>query len=180
MTSNKEWYILRTRANMEKKAQTLLCERIARLNIAHLFGEILVPEEKVVEVKNGKRKETMRKLYTGYIFLEIDFTDEVWHAIKDTLYILGFVGGDNRRPSPVPKSEMERIFSLIKETEAVPIQKHQFEVGEALLITNGPFKDFNARVQQVNYDRETMKVSVTIFGRETMLDLNISDVTKIF
>lgn len=177
-TPNKQWYILQTRSNMEKKAMSLLQERIGRSSMEHAFGNILVPEERVIEVKDGKRKETFRKLYVSYLFVEMAFSDEAWHVIKGTTYISGFVGGDERRPTAVPAREMETILARVKASYEAPVPKLEFQVGEAVTITEGPFKDFEARVEQVNYNQQKLRVSVSIFGRSTPVDLEFADVTK--
>lgn len=177
-TSNKQWYILQTRSNMEKKAMSLLTERIERFGMSHAFGQVLVPEERVIEVKDGKRKETFRKLYVSYLFVEMTFSDEAWHVIKGTTYVSGFVGGDEHRPTAVPTHEMETILARVKASNEAPIPKLEFEPGEHVTITEGPFKDFEATVEQVNYNHQKLKVSVSIFGRATPVDLEFSDVTK--
>ncbi len=177
-SSNKQWYILQTRSNMEKKAQSLLKERIERAGMGHAFGEVLVPEERVIEIKDGKRKETFRKLYVSYLFVQMEFSDEAWHVIKGTTYISGFVGGDERRPTAVPTRDMDEILSRMKASQEAPVPKLEFNPGEGVTITDGPFKDFEATVEQVNYNQQKLKVSVSIFGRATPVDLDFGDVTK--
>lgn len=179
MESNKQWYILQTRSNMEKKAQSLLRERIERMGMSHAFGEVLVPEEKVIEIKDGKRKETMRKLYVSYLFVEMDFSDDAWHVIKGTTYITGFVGGDQKRPTAVSAAEMLRILDRMKATEEEPVPKQIFEVGENVTIIDGPFKDFTGTVEAVNYNQQKIKVGVSIFGRATPVDLGFDDIAKV-
>lgn len=177
-TSNKQWYILQTKSNTEKKSMSVLAERIARTDMGHAFGRLLVPEERVIEVKDGKRKETFRKLYVSYLFVEMDFSDEAWHVIKGTPNVKGFIGGDGRKPTPVPAHEMETILARVKASNEAPIPKLEFEAGEHVTITEGPFKDFEATVEQVNYNQQKLKVSVSIFGRATPVDLEFGDVTK--
>ena len=177
-TSNKQWYILQTKSNTEKKSMSVLAERIARTNMGHAFGQLLVPEERVIEVKDGKRKETFRKLYVSYLFVEMDFSDEAWHVIKGTPNVKGFIGGDGRKPTPVPAHEMETILARVKASNEAPVPKLEFEAGEHVTITEGPFKDFEATVEQVNYNQQKLKVSVSIFGRATPVDLEFGDVTK--
>ncbi len=168
---SKQWYILQTRSNAEKKAQKQLTERIGNSDIANHFGQVLVPEEIVIETKNGERKETTRKLYTGYIFVEMEFSDDAWHIIKGTPNILGFVSGSPQRPVPMKNAEIANILQQVEASKEKPVPKKAFEPGQVLTIKDGPFKDFDATVSSVNYNSQELKVSVLIFGRETQVDV---------
>lgn len=175
---SKQWYILQARTNTEKKVQANLRERVARSGFESAFGDILVPEEKVIDVKDGQRKEGARKLYPGYVFVQMDFTDDAWHVIKGTPHVLGFIGGDKKAPTPVPAADMERILAKVEESNAAPAPKLEYAAGEVISIVEGPFKDFNGVVESVNYNQQKLKVGVTIFGRVTQVDLDFGHVAK--
>jgi transcription termination/antitermination protein NusG len=175
---SKSWYILQARTNTEKKVLSSLRERIARSGLEDAFGDILVPEEKVIDVKDGQRKEVTRKLYPGYVFVQMYFSDAAWHVIKGTPHVLGFIGGNKKAPTPAPAADMARILAKVEESHAAPAPKLEYTPGEEVAIVEGPFKDFNGTVESVNYNQQKIKVGVSIFGRVTQVDLDFGHVAK--
>ncbi|UXY16546.1 transcription termination/antitermination protein NusG [Chitiniphilus purpureus] len=173
------WYVVHAYSGFEKSVQKALKERIERAGVQHMFGQILVPVEEVVEVKGGRKALTERKLFPGYIYVEMDMTDETWHLVKSTAKVTGFVGGVGNRPTPVPQREMDAVLKQIQEGVEKPRPKVLFEVGEVLRVTDGPFADFNATVEDVDYDKSRLKVSVLIFGRATPVDVDFAQVEKV-
>ncbi|MGL4994649.1 transcription termination/antitermination protein NusG [Deefgea tanakiae] len=173
------WYVVHAYSGFEKSVQKALIEKIGRLEMAHLFGQILVPVEEVMEIKNGKKTLTERKFYPGYVFVEMDMTDDSWHLVKSTPKVTGFIGGSGTKPMPIPAKEVERMMQQVQEGVEKPRPKVLFEVGESLRVTDGPFADFNATVEVVDYEKSRLKVSVMIFGRATPVDLEFSQVEKV-
>ena len=173
---SKRWYILQAQTNMEKKAQSLLQDKIDRSELKDKFGQILVPEEQVAALKNGKKVITAKKFYPGYVFIEMDYTDETWHLVKTTTYIIGFVGGI--KPSPMSQKDMDKILAQMDASKDAPVPKQTFEIGSIVLISDGPFKDFEGEVESVNYNNGKIKVSISVFGRPTPTDFDFTQVTK--
>jgi transcriptional antiterminator NusG len=159
--------------------QKALRERIERSEVADLFGQILVPVEEVVDIKNGRRSITERKFFPGYVLVEMDMTDDTWHLVKSTPKVTGFVGGTANRPAPISKKEVDAIMQQMQEGVEKPKPKVLFEVGEKVRVTDGPFNDFNGSVDEVNYERNKLRVSVQIFGRDTPVELDFSQVEKL-
>ncbi|QLG88721.1 transcription termination/antitermination protein NusG [Chitinibacter bivalviorum] len=172
------WYVVHAYSGFEKSVQKALLEKIDRLEMGHLFGQILVPVEEVMEVKAGRKALTERKFYPGYVFVEMDMTDDSWHLVKSTPKVTGFIGGSGTKPMPIPVKEVERMMQQVQEGVEKPRHKILFEVGETLRVTDGPFADFSATVQDVDYDKNRLKVTVSIFGRATPVDLEFSQVEK--
>ncbi|WP_373976501.1 transcription termination/antitermination protein NusG [Chitinibacter sp. SCUT-21] len=172
------WYVVHAYSGFEKSVQKALKERIDRLEMGHLFGQILVPVEEVMEVKAGRKALTERKFYPGYVFVEMDMTDDSWHLVKSTPKVTGFIGGSGTKPMPIPAKEVERMMQQVQDGADKPRHKILFEVGETLRVTDGPFADFTATVQDVDYDKNRLKVTVSIFGRATPVDLEFSQVEK--
>jgi transcriptional antiterminator NusG len=143
------------------------------------FGKILVPVEEVVDMKNGKRSLTERKFFPGYVLVEMEMTDESWHLVKSTPKVTGFVGGTANRPAPIPQREVDAIMQQMQEGVEKPKPKILFEVGERVRVIDGPFTDFNGSVDEVNYERNKLRVSVQIFGRDTPVELEFSQVEKL-
>jgi transcriptional antiterminator NusG len=156
-----------------------LQERVDREGLRSQFGRILVPTEEVVEVKGGKKAITERRLYSGYVLVEMEMTDEAWHLVKSTPKVTGFLGGSANRPSPLPQREVDEILLRMQEGYEKPKPKVLFEVGEMVRVKDGPFADFNGNVEEVNYDKSRVRVSVTIFGRSTPVDLEFGQVEKV-
>ncbi|WP_035061147.1 transcription termination/antitermination protein NusG [Andreprevotia chitinilytica] len=172
------WYVVHAYSGFEKSVLKALKERIERESVQHMFGQILVPVEEVMEVKGGRKALTERKLFPGYVYVEMDMTDETWHLVKSTPKVTGFVGGVGNRPTPVPQREMDAVLKQIQEGVEKPRPKILFEVGETLRVTDGPFADFSATVEDVDYDKSRLKVSVLIFGRATPVDVDFAQVEK--
>jgi transcription termination/antitermination protein NusG len=175
----KRWYVVHAYSGMEKSVAKALQERIDREGLRSQFGRILVPTEEVVEVKGGKKAITERRLYSGYVLVEMEMTDEAWHLVKSTPKVTGFLGGSANRPSPLPQREVDEILLRMQEGYEKPKPKVLFEVGEMVRVKDGPFADFNGNVEEVNYDKSRVRVSVTIFGRSTPVDLEFGQVEKV-
>ncbi|GAB3267274.1 transcription termination/antitermination protein NusG [Chitinimonas naiadis] len=156
-----------------------LRERIDRSDMQHLFGQILVPVEEVMEIRNGTKALTERKFFPGYVLVEMEMTDESWHLVKNTSKVTGFIGGTGMRPTPISVKEVEAIMAQMQEGVEKPKPKVLFDVGQILRVTEGPFADFNATVEEVNYDKSKLKVSVLIFGRATPVEVDFSQVEKV-
>jgi len=175
----KRWYVVHAYSGMEKSVAKTLQERVDRAGLQSQFGRIMVPTEEVVEVKGGKRAITERRLYSGYVLVEMDMTDEAWHLVKSTPKVTGFLGGKANKPSPLPQKEVDEILLRMQEGYEKPRPKVLFEVGEMVRVKDGPFTDFNGNVEEVNYDKSRVRVSVTIFGRSTPVDLEFGQVEKV-
>jgi len=173
------WYVVHAYSGFEKSVQKALKERIDRENMQDRFGKILVPVEEVVDMKNGKRSLTERKFFPGYVLVEMEMTDESWHLVKSTPKVTGFVGGTANRPAPIPQREVDAIMQQMQEGVEKPKPKILFEVGERVCVIDGPFTDFNGSVDEVNYERNKLRVSVQIFGRDTPVELECSQVEKL-
>ena len=173
------WYVVHAYSGFEKSVQKALKERIDRENMQDRFGKILVPVEEVVDMKNGKRSLTERKFFPGYVLVEMEMTDESWHLVKSTPKVTGFVGGTGNRPAPIPQKEVDAIMQQMQEGVEKPKPKILFEVGERVRVIDGPFTDFNGSVDEVNYERNKLRVSVQIFGRDTPVELEFSQVEKL-
>jgi len=172
------WYIVHAYSGMEKAVERNITERINRAGMQSKFGRILVPTEEVVEVKNGQRKTTERRLFPGYVFVEMLMDDESWHLVKHTNKVTGFVGGAKNRPAPISEDEVNKIVNQMQEGTEKPRHKVEFLVGEYVRVKEGPFTDFNGSVEEVNYDKNKVRVSVTIFGRATPVELEFSQIEK--
>lgn len=172
------WYIVHAYSGMEKAVERNIAERIARSGMQDKFGRILVPTEEVVEMKNGSRKTTERRLFPGYVFVEMVMDDDTWHLVKHTNKVTGFVGGAKNRPAPISEDEVQKIVSQMQEGTDKPRHKIEFMVGEMVRVKEGPFTDFNGMVEEVNYDKSKLRVSVLIFGRSTPVELEFSQVEK--
>ena len=175
---SKRWYVVHVYSGMEKSVHKALVERIERAALQTSFGRILVPSEEVVEVKGGQKSITERRIFPGYVLVEMDLTDETWHLVKNTNRVTGFLGGSGNRPTPISEKEVEKILSQMEEGVENPRPKILFEVGEMVRVKEGPFADFNGNVEEVNYEKSKVRVSVTIFGRATPVELDFSQVEK--
>ncbi|MDA8416991.1 MAG: transcription termination/antitermination protein NusG [Betaproteobacteria bacterium] len=172
------WYVVHAYSGFEKSVQRALKERIARSEMEHQFGDILVPVEEVVEMKSGQKTISERKFFPGYILVQMEMTDETWHMVKSTPKVTGFVGGKANKPTPIPDKEVQRIFNQVQEGVEKPRPKVLFENGEVVRVKEGPFTDFNGTVEEVNYDKNKLRVSVLIFGRATPVELDFGQVEK--
>jgi transcriptional antiterminator NusG len=176
--SGMHWYIVHAYSGMEKAVERNIQERIARAGMLSKFGRILVPTEEVVEMKNGQRKTTERRLFPGYVFVEMVMDDDTWHLIRHTSKVLGFVGGAKNRPAPISEEEVQKIVSQMEQGTDKPRHKVEFMAGELVRVKDGPFTDFNGSVEEVNYEKNRLRVSVMIFGRSTPVELEFSQVEK--
>ena len=177
--TSKRWYIVHAYSGMEKAVERNLRERIDRAGMEGKFGRILVPTEEVVELKNGKKTVTERRIYPGYVLVEMDMADDTWHLVKHTSKVTGFVGGARNRPAPISDAEVMKIVNQMKEGVDKPKPKVEWTVGELVRIKDGPFTDFNGAVEDVNYEKSKVRVSVTIFGRATPVELDFAQVEKV-
>ena len=175
----KKWYVVHAYSGFEKNVQKTLKERIEREGKQDYFGQILVPVEEVVDIKNGKRTLSERKFFPGYVLAEMEMTDDSWHLVKSTPRVTGFIGGTANRPLPITQREVDSIMQQIQTGGEKPKPKVQFEVGQRIRVNEGPFADFNGVVDEVNYERNKLKVSVQIFGRETPVELDFMQVEKV-
>ena len=175
---SKKWYVVHAYSGFEKTVQRTLLERIARASMQDKFGQILVPVEEVVEMKGGQKSISERKFFPGYVLVEMEMNDDTWHLVKNTNKVTGFVGGTATKPAPIPEKEVEAIMQQMREGVEKPKPKVLFEVGEAVRVKEGPFTDFHGSVEEVNYDKNKIRVSVSIFGRATPVELDFSQVEK--
>jgi transcription termination/antitermination protein NusG len=173
------WYVVHAYSGMEKAVERNLRERIERSGMHAKFGRIMVPTEEVVELKNGKKSVTERRFYPGYVLVEMLLDDESWHLVKHTSKVTGFVGGARNRPAPISEAEVQKIVNQMQEGVDKPRPKVQWTVGEAVRVKDGPFTDFNGTVEEVNYEKSKVRVSVTIFGRATPVELDFAQVEKV-
>ncbi|WP_037587416.1 transcription termination/antitermination protein NusG [Stenoxybacter acetivorans] len=176
---SKQWYVVHAYSGFEKNVQRTLKERIERENMGDYFGQILVPVEEVVEIKNGRKAITERKFYPGYVLVEMAMTDESWHLVKSTPRVTGFIGGTANRPLPISQREVDAILQQVQSGVEKPKPKVQFEIGQQVRVNEGPFADFSGVVEEVNYDRNKLRVAVQIFGRETPVELEFAQVEKL-
>ena len=175
---SKKWYVVHAYSGFEKSVQRALQERISRAGMEDKFGQILVPVEEVVEMKSGQKAISERKFFPGYVLVEMDMTDDTWHLVKNTPKVTGFVGGTATKPTPISEKEVQNILHQIQEGVEKPKPKVLFEVGEAVRVKEGPFTDFHGSVEEVNYDKSKLRVSVSIFGRATPVELEFGQVEK--
>ena len=174
----KRWYVVQAHSGYEKQVQKALQERIKRAGMEDLFGRILVPVEKVIEMRAGQKTETERKFYPGYVLVEMEMNDDTWHLVRSLPKVSGFVGGTPTKPAPIPERDVEKILQQMQEGGEKPRPRIVFEPGEVVRIKEGPFADFMGTVEEVDYDRSRLTVAVTIFGRATPVQLEFSQVEK--
>ncbi len=174
----KRWYVVHAYSGFEKSVRRTLLERIDRAEMQDLFGEILVPVEEVVEIKSGQKSISERKFFPGYVLVQMEMTDESWHLVKNTAKVTGFVGGTALKPTPISDKEVENILRQVQDGVEKPRHKVSFDVGELVRVTDGPFTEFNGTVEDVNYDKNKLRVSVLIFGRSTPVELDFGQVEK--
>lgn len=172
------WYVVHTYSQFEKSVSRALAERIQREGMQDKFGQILVPVEEVVELKGGQKVTSERKFFPGYVLVEMEMTDESWHLVKNTPKVTGFLGGSAMRPTPISAKEVQNIMQQMQAGVEKPRPKVLFEVGEAVRVKEGPFTDFTGMVEEVNYDKNKIRVAVTIFGRATPVELDFGQVEK--
>ncbi|RRQ23224.1 transcription termination/antitermination protein NusG [Guyparkeria sp. SCN-R1] len=172
------WYVVQAFSQYENSVKKALAERIERAGLEHLFGEILVPSEEVVEMRDGVKRRSERKFFPGYVLVQVDMTDEAWHLIKSVPRVLGFIGNSGGKPTPITEREAEQILNRVKDSTEKPKPKTLFDVGEMVRVCDGPFNDFTGTVEEVNYEKSRLRVAVSIFGRSTPVELNFDQVEK--
>lgn len=175
---SKRWYIVHAYSNFEKKVAEAIMERAAAAGLGDLFEQILVPMEEVVEVRRGRKVTSERKFFPGYVLAKMEMTDQAYHLIKDTPKVTGFLGTENR-PIPISEDEALRILQQVQEGVERPKPTITFEIGEQVRVADGPFASFNGHVEEVDEERARLKVTVSIFGRETPVELEYGQVEKV-
>ena len=175
---NKRWYVVHAYSGFEKSVLRALNDRIQRAGMQDKFGQILVPVEEVVEMKSGQKNISERKFFPGYVLVEMEMSDDTWHLVKNTPKVTGFVGGTATKPTPISEKDVQQILHQIQEGVEKPRPKVLFEIGESVRVKEGPFTDFHGNVEDVNYDKSKLRVSVTIFGRSTPVELDFGQVEK--
>ncbi|MAD28390.1 MAG: transcription termination/antitermination protein NusG [Woeseiaceae bacterium] len=172
------WYIVHAYSNYEYKVKSSLEERVKLMGLEDKFGEILIPTEEVVEMKEGAKRSTERKFFPGYVLVQMEMNDETWHLVKEVPKVLGFIGGSSDRPAPITEVEANRILQRVEEGVDKPQPKVLFEPGELVRVTDGPFNDFSGVVEKVNYEKNRLQVAVQILGRSTPVELDFGQVEK--
>ena len=175
---SKRWYVVQAYSGYEKKVAAALIDRVELHGMGDAFGEILVPTEEVVEIRAGQKRKSERKFFPGYVLVQMELSDDTWHLVKETPRVLGFIGGKADKPAPITDKEAEAILNRMQDSEETPRPKTLFEAGEAVRVIDGPFNDFNGVVEEVNYEKSRLQVSVTIFGRSTPVELEFTQVEK--
>jgi transcriptional antiterminator NusG len=173
-----KWYVVHVYSGFENKVQKSLEDRIASSGCAEKFGEVIVPTEQVVELVKGKKKESSRKFYPGYILVQMELDDETWHVVANTAKVTGFLGGKNK-PAPITDQEADKILERIEAGKLKPQPKYSFEVGDEVRVTEGPFATFSGLVETVNHEKGKLRVLVSIFGRSTPVELDFMQVAKL-
>lgn len=172
------WYVIHAFSGYEKKVVTSLKEQIELAGMEDRFGEILVPTEEVVEMKEGQKRKSERKFFPGYVLVQMDLDDDTWHLVKETPRVMGFIGGKADQPAPITEKEAALILQRVQDSGEAPRPKTVFEAGETVRVIDGPFNDFDGVVEEVNYEKSRMRVAVTIFGRSTPVELEFTQVEK--
>ncbi len=172
------WYVVHAYSNYENQVKRSIEERVRREDLGDFFGKILVPTEVVVEMRMGQQRKSDRKFFPGYVLVQMELTNETWHLVRDVPRVLGFIGGSSDRPAPISDKEAEAILSRVEEGVNKPKPKVLFQAGEVVRVIDGPFKDFNGVVEEVNYEKSRLSVSVLIFGRSTPVELSFGQVEK--
>lgn len=172
------WYVVHAYSQYENSVMKALKERISRAGLQEKFGDILVPTEEVVEIKDGVRRMTERKFFPGYVLVHMEMGEDTWHLVKSTPKVLGFIGGTPDKPAPISDKEAAAILNRVEESVEKPKPKTLFEPGEAVRVKEGPFADFSGVVEEVNYEKNRLRVAVLIFGRSTPVELEFSQVEK--
>jgi transcriptional antiterminator NusG len=173
-----QWYVVHAYSGFENQVKRTLQERITRSGMQDKFGDILVPAEEVVEMRDGAKRKSERKFFPGYVLVQMEMSDDTWHLVKDAPKVMGFIGGTSDRPAPISQREADSILQRVQEGADKPRPKVLFEVGEVVRVIDGPFNDFNGVVEEVNYDKSRLRVSVLIFGRSTPVELEFGQVEK--
>jgi transcriptional antiterminator NusG len=172
------WYVVHAYSGFENQVRRSLEERVKRAGMQEMFGQILVPTEEVVEMREGQKRKSDRKFFPGYVLVQMEMNDETWHLVKDVPKVMGFIGGTADRPAPITEKEAQAILDRVQEGAEKPRPKVLFEPGEVVRITDGPFNDFNGVVEEVDYEKSRLRVAVLIFGRSTPVELEFGQVEK--
>ena len=172
------WYVVHAYSGFENQVKRSLEERVKRSGLDDKFGQILVPTEEVIEMRDGQKRKSDRKFFPGYVLVQMEMSDETWHLVKDVPRVMGFIGGTADRPAPITEKEAQAILDRVQEGAEKPRPKVLFEPGEVVRITEGPFNDFNGVVEEVDYEKNRLRVAVLIFGRSTPVDLEFGQVEK--
>ena len=172
------WYIVHAYSNFEHKVKGSLEERIKLMGLEDKFGDILVPTEEVVEMKEGQKRRSERKFFPGYVLVQMEMDDQTWHLVKEVPKVLGFIGGSSERPAPITEKEADQILQRVKEGVDKPRPKVLFEPGEVVRVTDGPFNDFSGVVEQVNYEKSRLQVAVQRLGRSKPVEWDFGQVEK--
>ena len=173
-----KWYVVHTYSGFEKQVVRSLKEHIKSAAMEDKFGEILLPTEEVVEMKSGQKRTSERKFFPGYVLVQMEMDDDTWHLVKNVPKVSGFIGGSGMKPTPISEKEAQAIMRQVQEGVEKPKPKFSFSTGEQVRVTDGPFQDFNGTVEDVNYEKNKLRVSVSIFGRMTPVELDFSQVEK--
>jgi transcription termination/antitermination protein NusG len=176
--ADKRWYVVHAYSGFEHQVMKMLKERIQRSGLDESFGDVLVPTEEVVEMRDGQRRKSDRKFFPGYVLVNMEMNDDTWHLVKSVPKVMGFIGGSSDRPAPISDKEADAILQRVQEGVDKPRPKVLFEPGEVVRVTDGPFNDFNGVVEDVDYDKSRLKVAVLIFGRSTPVELEFGQVEK--
>jgi len=172
------WYVVHAFSGFENQVKRSLEERIRRKGLEEKFGQVLVPTEEVVEMRDGQKRKSDRKFFPGYVLVQMEMDDDTWHLVKEVPRVMGFIGGTGDKPAPITEKEANAILHRVEEGAEKPRPKVLFEVGEMVRITEGPFNDFNGVVEEIDYDKSRLRVEVTIFGRSTPVELEFGQVEK--
>ena len=172
------WYVVHVYSGFENQVKRLLKERIERSGLQEDFGDVLVPTEEVVEMRDGQKRRSDRKFFPGYVLVQMEMNDGTWHLVRGVPKVMGFIGGSSDRPAPISDREADAILQRVQEGVDKPRPKVLFEPGEAVRVIDGPFNDFSGVVEEVNYEKSRMRVAVTIFGRSTPVELEFGQVEK--
>ena len=173
-----EYYVIQAFSNCEKKVKAALEERINMSGLSAMFGDIMIPTEQVTELKKGQKKQMERKFFPGYMLVQMEMNDDTWHLVRKTPNVMGFMGGTRNKPMPLSEDELNRITNRVEKTTEQPVFKTVFESGETVRINDGPFNDFSGTVEEVDYEKNLIRVSVSIFGKSTPVELNFSQVER--
>ena len=173
-----DWYVIQAYSGYEQKVKAAIEERIILNNLSEKFGEILIPTEQIVELKRGTKKTTERKFFPGYILIQMNLEDDSWQLVQSTPRVSGFIGGTREKPLPISEEDVNSIINRIEVGEDAPAPKTIYEPGEVIRVCDGPFNDFNGVVEEVDYERNSVKVSVQILGRSTSVKLNFMQIEK--
>jgi transcription termination/antitermination protein NusG len=173
-----QWYVVHAYSGFENQVKRSMEDRVKRSGLEEKFGQILVPTEEVIEMRDGQKRKSDRKFFPGYVLVQMDMDESSWHLVKDCPKVMGFIGGTSDKPTPITEREAQTILNRIQEGTEKPKPKVLFEVGEVVRVIDGPFTDFNGVVEEVNYEKSRLRVAVSIFGRSTPVELEFGQVSK--